>query len=64
VFLDLHVDTRWCSKCKICRAASDGRITFGEDGYPVPGGVADGDLEKIKAAVDYCPAGALALVEN
>ena len=62
--MDLRVDTRWCSKCKICRSASSGRMTFGEEGYPVPGRVADGDLERIEAAVDYCPAGALALTEN
>jgi ferredoxin len=34
---------------------------FREDGYPADGKVADGDLEQIKAAVAYCPIGALRL---
>jgi ferredoxin len=57
----LKVDTVWCSKCKICRTVSGGRIEFRDDGYPVEGRVADGDLEPVRAAVAYCPIGALRL---
>jgi len=57
----LQVDTRWCPKCKICRAASGGKMKFRDDGYPAEGGIAESDLEAIKAAVAYCPAGALSL---
>jgi ferredoxin len=57
----LRVDTRWCSKCKICRAASGGKMVFRDDGYPADGKIADRDLEQIKAAVAYCPIEALSL---
>ncbi len=59
--MQLKVDTIWCSKCKICRAASDGKMQFRDDGYPAERKIADGDLEQIKAAVAYCPIGALSL---
>jgi ferredoxin len=59
--MQLKVDTAWCSKCKICRAVSGGRIQFRDDGYPAEGKIADGDLEQIEAAVAYCPIGALSL---
>jgi len=59
--MQLRVDTIWCSKCKMCRARSGGKIKFREDSYPAEGRVADGDLEQIKAAVAYCPIGALSL---
>ena len=57
----LQVDTRWCSKCKICRAASGKKMKFREDGYPAGGRIAEEDLEAIKAAVEYRPAGVLSL---
>ena len=57
----LKVDAVWCSKCKICRAVSEGRIDFRDDGYPAEGQIADGNLEQIRAAVAYCPIGALSL---
>jgi ferredoxin len=57
----LTVDTFWCSKCKMCRYASAGKIKFREDEYPEEGGIAHGDLEQIKAAVEFCPIGALSL---
>ncbi len=59
--MQLQVDTVWCSKCKMCRAGSGGKIKFRDDGYPAEGKVADGDLEQIKAAVAYCPVGVLSL---
>jgi len=59
--MQLKVDTVWCSKCKICRTVSGGRIRFREDGYPAEGKVADGYLEQVRAAVAYCPIGALGL---
>jgi len=59
--MQLEVDTAWCSKCKICRTVSGGRIQFRDDGYPAEGKIADGDLEQIEAAVAYCPIGALSL---
>lgn len=59
--MQLKVDKLWCSKCKICRAISGGKINFREDGYPVEERVSDGDLEQIRAAVAYCPIGALSL---
>ena len=51
----------WCSKCKMCRAGSGGKIKFRDDGYPQEGKVADGDIEQIKAAVACCPVGVLSL---
>lgn len=57
----LTVDTIWCSKCKMCRYASGGKIKFREDRYPEEGRIDDGDLEQIKAAVGFCPIGALSL---
>jgi ferredoxin len=59
--MHLYVDTRWCSKCKMCRVASGEKMKFRDDGYPAQGRIADGDLERIEAAVAYCPAGALSL---
>jgi len=59
--MQLYVDTIWCSKCKMCRAGSGGKMKFQGDGYPAEGKVAVGDLEQIKAAVAYCPIGALSL---
>lgn len=59
--MQLHVDTRWCSKCKICRAGSEGRMKFTEDGYPIEGSVADENLRQIEKAVKVCPIGALSL---
>jgi ferredoxin len=59
--MQLKVDMVWCSKCKICRAVSGGKINFREDGYPAEGKIAHGDLEQIRAAVAYCPIGALSL---
>ena len=59
--MQLKVDTVWCSKCKICRAVSAGKINFRDDDDPAEGKVADGDLEQIRAAVAYCPIGALSL---
>jgi ferredoxin len=57
----LKVDTVWCSKCKMCRSASEGKIKFRDDRYPVEGEVAKGDLERIRRAVEFCPTGALEL---
>lgn len=57
----LTVDTFWCSKCKMCRCASEGKIKFLEDRYPEEGRIADGDLEHIRVAVEFCPIGALSL---
>ena len=59
--MQLKVDTVWCSKCKICRAVSGGKIGFRDDGYPAEGKVADGDLEQVREAVAYCPIAALSL---
>ena len=57
----LKVDTVWCSKCKMCRSASEGKIEFQADRYPAEGEVADADLEQIRRAVEFCPIGALEL---
>jgi ferredoxin len=45
----------------MCRYASGGKIRFREDRYPEEGRIDDGDLEQIKAAVGFCPIGALSL---
>jgi ferredoxin len=59
--VQLKVDTLWCSKCKICRAVSGGKIKCRNDGYPAEEKVAEEDLGQIRAAVAYCPIGALSL---
>ena len=57
----LMVDKNWCSKCKICRSASGGTITFDADGYPEEKNFSDAIPPEVEKAVKKCPAGVLSL---
>ena len=57
----LNVDIRWCAKCAICRAASQGRMRFDAEGYPLAGPVEPEAVEFLEIAVTRCPIGALRL---
>lgn len=58
----LSVDKTWCAKCKICRSASAGIITFDDEGYPEERIFSGATLPWVEKAVEKCPASVLFLI--
>lgn len=57
----LAVDKNWCAKCKICRSASGGVISFDAEGYPEEKFYSGALLEAVSIAVSKCPVRVLRL---